>query len=139
VRLFADTAAWLNLYDRREAAHTATRKAFEGLQRQRVTLYVTDYVLDETLTIIQARVDHAAAVVCGQLLLRSPAIRLVHIDAELWAEAWQMFQMYDDKDFSFTDCTSFVVMRRHKLLDAFTVDHHFEQMGFRLWPRPTST
>ena len=43
--------------------------------------------------------------------------------------------MYDDKDFSFTDCTSFVMMRRLKIVDAFTADHHFEQMGFRLWPR----
>ncbi|MBI5054401.1 MAG: type II toxin-antitoxin system VapC family toxin, partial [Chloroflexi bacterium] len=42
---------------------------------------------------------------------------------------------YNDKQYSFTDCTSFVVMQKRKLRDAFTFDHHFEQMGFRLWPR----
>jgi uncharacterized protein len=135
VRLFGDTAAWLNLYDRRAAGHAAARRAFEGLRHQRLTVYVTDYVLDETLTIIQARVGHAAAVACGRFLLSSPVVRLVPVDPEQWAEAWQLFQLYDDKDFSFTDCTSFVVMHRQKLVDAFTVDHHFEQMGFRLWPR----
>lgn len=135
MRLFGDTAAWLNLYDRSAAGHAATRRACEGLKHQRLTVYVTDYVLDETLTIIQARVGHAAAVACGRFFLSSPVVRLVHVDPEQWAEAWQLFQLYDDKDFSFTDCTSFVVMHRHKLVEAFTVDHHFEQMGFRLWPR----
>jgi uncharacterized protein len=125
------------MYDRREPAHAVTRQAFEHLQRQRVALYVTDYVLDETLTLIQARVGHATAVSCGSQMLRARAIHLVHIDSEIWTEAWQMFQKYDDQDdqdFSFTDCTSFVVMRRLKIVDAFTADHHFEQMGFRLWP-----
>lgn len=123
------------MYDRREAAHAITRRAFESLQQQRVSIYVTDYVLNETLTLIQARVGHATAVSCGRLMLRARAVQVVHISTELWTEAWQMFQMYDDKGFSFTDCTSFLVMRRQKIVDAFTVDHHFEQMGFRLWPR----
>ena len=123
------------MYDRREPAHAVTRQAFERLQRQRVALYVKDYVLDETLTLIQARVGHATAVACGSQMLRARAIHLVHIDTEIWTEAWQMYQRYDDKAFSFTDCTSFVVMRRLKIVDAFTADHRFEQMGFRLWPR----
>jgi predicted nucleic acid-binding protein len=135
VKLFADTAGWLSFYDRRERAHPAIRRAFEKLQQQRALIYVTDYVLDETLTMLRVRLGHAAAVACGRALLRSPTVRMVHIDEQLWAEAWQLFQMYDDKDFSFTDCTSFAVMRQHKLIDAFTVDHHFAQMGFRLWPR----
>ena len=135
MRLFADTAGWLNLYDQRERAHAATRRAFESLKQKRLALYLTDNILDETLTIIRMRVGHAAAIACGQALLRSPSVRLIHISPEQWAEAWQLFQQYDDKDFSFTDCTSFVVMRQHKLVDAFTVDHHFAQMGFRLWPR----
>jgi hypothetical protein len=61
-------------------------------------------------------------------------VRLARVGVAEWEEAWRLFQQYDDKSFSFTDCTSFILMRRLKLRDAFTFDHHFAQMGFRLWP-----
>jgi predicted nucleic acid-binding protein len=44
---------------------------------------------------------------------------------------WQMFKRYTDKAFSFTDCTSFVVMRHHGIWEAFTNDHNFEQVGYQ--------
>ena len=37
-----------------------------------------------------------------------------------------------DKDWSLTDCISFIVMRRRGLTDALTSDHHFEQAGFTI-------
>lgn len=43
---------------------------------------------------------------------------------------------YEDREFSLTDCSSFVIMRREKLRQAFGFDHNFEQMGFLLWPEP---
>ncbi len=58
----------------------------------------------------------------------------MHVDSDLWHEAWELFQRYEDKEFSFTDCVSFVLMRQLKLRDVFGFDRHFEQMGFRLWP-----
>jgi predicted nucleic acid-binding protein len=45
-----------------------------------------------------------------------------------------MFQQYDDKQWAFTDCTSFMLMRQHNLHRAFAFDHCFEQSGFQLWP-----
>jgi len=134
MKLFADTAAWYALYDQRAGQHLAARGLFEGLANRRVTFFVTDYIIDETLTLISGRLGHAQAVACGEWLLRSPMVKLIRIDAGQWQDAWEMFRRYDDKDFSLTDCTSFVVMRQHHLVDAFTFDHHFEQMGFRMWP-----
>lgn len=45
-----------------------------------------------------------------------------------------MFQAYEDKQWSSTDCTSFVLMQRRLLYLAFSFDHHFEEAGFQLWP-----
>ncbi len=134
MKLFGDSAAWLPFFDRRERQHAAVRQTVNLLTRQSLTIFVTDYVIDETLTLIVARVGHSAAVSCGEWLLRSPIVKLIRIDPDQWDEAWGLFQRYDDKGFSFTDCTSFVVMRQHHLVDAFTFDHHFGQMGFRMWP-----
>lgn len=49
------------------------------------------------------------------------------------ARAW--FFRYRDKDFSFTDCTSFVVMKERRLRSALTCDRHFRQAGFEMLPR----
>ena len=133
--LFADSAGWVAAYDERDKHHEAAKLALQRLSGQRVTFTVTDYVVAESVTLMSSRLGHARAVAFGDWLLQSPRVRLVRLDADLWNEAWRFFKVYDDKEFSFTDCASFVVMRREKLRDAFTFDRHFEQAGFRLWPR----
>lgn len=65
---------------------------------------------------------------------RLRASRLVTVERvgpEWEDEAWEMFKRYSDKALSFTDCTSFVVMRHRRIQEAFTNDHHFEQVGFQ--------
>jgi len=53
------------------------------------------------------------------------------IDEDMANQAWDAFQMYNvDKTWSFTDCTSFIVMKNTGLTEVFAFDHHFEQMGF---------
>ena len=134
MNLLADSAAWLALYDRGDKYHARARRAFHGLAERKVSFVVTDYVIAEAVTLIMGRAGHATAAMCGDWLLNSPRVRLVRTDVDLWNETWRLFKRYDDKQFSFVDCLSFVVMRREHLADAFTFDHHFEQMGFRLWP-----
>ncbi len=135
MNLFADSAAWLALYDRGDKYHARAKLAFRDLGERKVTFVVTDYLVAETVTLIVGRAGHAQALLCGEWLLNSPRVRLIRVDVEAWDEAWQMFKLYEDKSFSFVDCVSFVTMRRERFVDAFTFDHHFEQMGFRLWPR----
>lgn len=132
--LFGDSAGWLALYDERDKFHAAARRAFNVLLDQPVIFLVTDYVIAETLTLMQGRLGHRKTVAFGEWLLGAPQVQQVRVDVDMWEEAWRLFKKYDDKEFSFVDCLSFVVMRRERLVDAFTFDHHFEQMGFRLWP-----
>jgi predicted nucleic acid-binding protein len=134
MRLFGDSSAWLPFFDRHEPEHITIRRAVGELPRHSLVIYVTDYVIDETLTLILARAGHPTAVACGEWLLRSPFVQVIHIEPFQWDQAWAIFRRYDDKKYSFTDCTSFVVMQQLKLEYAFTFDHHFEQMGFRMWP-----
>ena len=135
MNLLADSAAWVALYDRGDKFHAQAGTAFRTLAEQKIIFVVTDYIVAETVTMLMYRAGHQRAVLCGDWLLHSPRVRLIRMDLDLWNEAWQLFKRYDDKDFSFTDCASFVVMRHERLRDAFTFDHHFEQAGFRLWPR----
>ena len=132
--LFGDSSGWLAMYDERDKYHLAARRSFSALLNQPVTFLVTDYVIAETLTLMQGRLGHRKTVAFGEWLLSAPQVEQVRLDADLWNEAWHLFMQYDDQGFSFIDCASFVVMRRERLVDAYTFDRHFEQLGFRLWP-----
>ncbi len=132
--LFGDSGGWLAMYDVKDKYHLAAKRSFDTLLEQRVSFLVTDYVIAETLTLMRGRLGHRKTVAFGEWLLNAPLVQQVRLDVDLWNEAWHLFKKYDDKDLSFVDCASFVAMRRQRVVDAFTFDRHFAQMGFRLWP-----
>jgi uncharacterized protein len=83
---------------------------------------VTTYcVFDEVMTLFNSRGRHAKAVQVGNNLLRSPSVQLIHVDEGLFYEAWAYLQQHQDKDYSLTDCISFLVMRRLGISTAFGV------------------
>jgi uncharacterized protein len=61
-------------------------------------------------------------------------ILVFHTDQVILDKAWKIFETYSDKDFSFTDCTSFSIMERVKIKVAFSFDKHFDQYGFLRLP-----
>jgi len=120
--------------DAADPAHRATVKA-RDLWLERGGLFITtDYIADETLTLIRLRLSHAAAETWWRQVDGSARLRWESITPARTDKARSLFFRYQDKDFSFTDCTSFVVMRELKLREALTTDHHFAQIGFTLVP-----
>jgi predicted nucleic acid-binding protein len=75
------------------------------------------------------RQRQAVITLVHRLALR-PDVQIVSASHDLFAAAWDLYTRRPDKEWSLTDCTSFVVMQRHGLTDALTGDHHFEQAGF---------
>jgi len=67
-------------------------------------------------------------------LLSSLIVEVIHISNEDFRKGWNMFIKYHDKDFSFTDCISFLVMNQKSIKEALTFDKHFRQMGFLMSP-----
>jgi predicted nucleic acid-binding protein len=69
---------------------------------------------------------------------KADQICLARIDEERFNYAWMLRNVYRDKaDMSFTDLTSFVLMKELNISRAFTGDHHFEManLGFDIWPK----
>ncbi|MGK5092904.1 hypothetical protein WDW89_12920 [Deltaproteobacteria bacterium TL4] len=56
----------------------------------------------------------------------------LRVTEEIEAKAWELLKQYQDHDFSFTDCTSFVLMRNHRIQQVCTLDHHFVIAGFEM-------
>jgi predicted nucleic acid-binding protein len=129
--LFLDTAFLIALEAKDDQHHLAAQAYW---RRHRPQLVTTVFILTETVTFFNRRHHHAKAVEIGEYLLASPSVDLYHIDDDLFQEGWRLFQRYDDKRFSLTDCLSFAVMQRLKLTTALTFDHHFAQAGFTCKP-----
>ena len=98
------------------------------------TLVTTDFVLDETLTLIRLRLGLDAAEAWWHQVDGSQRVRWERVDSERFERARQAFFQHRDKGFSFTDCTSFAVMRELRLTYALTTDRHFRQAGFHVLP-----
>jgi predicted nucleic acid-binding protein len=97
-------------------------------------LLTTTYIVDEVVTFFNSRGRHERAVALGSLLITSGWVELLHIDEDLFRAGWDYFVKHTDKQYSLTDCISFVVMNRMGLHEALTFDAHFEQAGFRRVP-----
>ncbi len=77
----------------------------------------------------ELRRDGRNSLLCADLH-SDPDVTLVRSEALLLVEAVSLYHARLDKQWSLTDCTSFVVMQREGILEALTGDHHFEQAGF---------
>ena len=74
----------------------------------------------------------------AELLQKSDQLEIITVNEDIEKWAWVIFKKYQDQPFSYTDCTSFAVMERHKLKTAFAFDTHFEIFGFKIAPSMTS-
>src|SRR5438132_10302472 len=98
------------------------------MRRNRQPLVTTDYVADEVLTLLKARGEPARARQLGELLFGgnfSGLTKLHYLTEEDILAAWQVFRIYQDKEWSFTDCTSKVTIEKLGLTYAFAFDQHF--------------
>ena len=135
--LFVDTAGWMACADAGESSHALACEARDSALQQGVLLVTTDYVMDETLTIIRMRLGLPAAKAWWGQVEGSSRLRWEWIGMERAEKARKAFFRYRDKNYSFTDCTSLVVMQELRLKQALTTDRHFRQMGFQVLPHST--
>lgn len=134
MRIFVDTAAWVSIAMKEDKHHEAAVRLLKDFQLSRISLMTSDYILDEVLTLVRKRSTHENARRIGVTILRSPVVRMERIHEAVWDKAWKIFQRYNDKMWSFTDCTSFALMDQWNVSRAFTFDSDFEQYGKEVLP-----
>jgi predicted nucleic acid-binding protein len=128
--VFMDSAGFLALWDAGDEHHIAAGRLQDELAGKRRRFVTSEYVVDETITLLLMRHSHAAAADFLDTVERSEALRLEWIGPERFSTGAALFRRHADKEWSFTDCVSFALMRELRIRDAFTTDHHFRQAGF---------
>ena len=135
--IFVDTSAFLAIINKKDNNHVAATQFLEEIKNGKIRIkkiITSDYIIDETLTRIRYSVGHKEAVEWGNDILASKVIEKIGIDKELFGSAWELFQTYEDKKLSFTDCTSFALMKKKDIKKAFSFDEDFKRLGFVLLP-----
>jgi len=92
-------------------------------------LFTTDYIVDETLTLLRARGELTRAIRLGEQFFSVALARVSVLTEDDIRNTWEVFRKFSDKDWSFTDCSSRVVKEKLGITRAFCFDHHFVQFG----------
>lgn len=129
---FVDTSALYALIDRKDSHHSTMSGLVGRLLHSRRRLLTTDYVVCESVNLANARAGHHVGGRILELVDRSSALRVEWIGSLRFEAAKAFYRRHLDHRYSFTDCTSFVVMRELKLLDVLTTDQHFQEAGFQI-------
>ena len=124
--IFVDTGAWFACFVSHDHHH---EQAAAWYLNNTQTLVTSDHVLAELFTLLKARGEFQTALAVGDDLWAGKLAYVEGVTAGDLAQAWHTYKTYHDKRWSFTDCTSRVVMERLGVKQAFSFDEHFRQFG----------
>lgn len=125
--VFADTSYYVALLNPHDAFHALACDRTEAVTGPLVT---TDWVLMELANYLRKPENRQLFVALYEDLKNDARVRIVPASSELFEQGVARYKDRPDKDWSLTDCISFLVLEQEGLTDALTVDHHFEQAGF---------
>jgi predicted nucleic acid-binding protein len=125
--VFADTFYFLALLSARDSAH---QRAVQFTQSFSGRLLTTTWVITEVADGMGTAAERSQFVAFFDRLAQNPAVTMEPSSSALFEQWMAMYRQRLDKEWSLTDCISFVVMAQHGITEALTGDHHFEQAGF---------
>lgn len=124
--IFVDTGGWFASIVPSDIDHAS---ASQWLNQNAELLLTTDYIIDETLTLLRARGESTRAIRLGEQFFSGALAKVYFLTEDDIRNTWEVFRKFSDKDWSFTDCSSKVVMEKLGITQAFCFDHHFAQFG----------
>ena len=132
INIFIDTSAFVALLDEKDIDHQEALEKSDKICRDGLQPVTSDYILDESYTTILKHAGYQGAVVFDEGLKRG-SWQVIRINEARFVDTQAAFLRFNkDKTWSFTDCTSYVVMKELKIRKAFSFDEHFKQMGIEL-------
>lgn len=124
---FADSYYYLALLNPGDEAHEALVDFNQSFSGKVVT---TDWVLTEVADAMSASWNRKGFINLFDFLKVNESVEIVRADRGLFDQGLDLFRRRPDKDWSLTDCISFVVMEKREIHKALTGDRHFQQAGF---------
>ena len=124
-----DTGAFMAYRNTKDLHHEkADRLLRRALKGEFSTIYTTDYIYDESLTLAVVRTGNKEIATDISNVISSPRIEMIIIDETILKQATALFFKFFDKRISFTDATTMAVMQRDGIDKIITFDTHFKGM-----------
>lgn len=131
-KIFVDTAFFKALIDPKDDFCAKAQLIWNGFLKSKPVLYTTNFILDEAYTLIRKR---GGVLMAKDFFERwsnfDTGIKLIRVTVDDEKEVWKWFWK-DWSKLSYTDCTSFAVMKRLGLTRVATFDEHFQKAGFEV-------
>jgi uncharacterized protein len=131
VTYFADTSFWIAISSKRDQYHSRAVAWHQSLVRTGSRIVTTEAVIWEWLNALSDATTRAIAAEGYRRVHADRRIDVVPFQPDLSVAAVELYRRRADKNWSLTDCLSFIIMEGHTLTDALTTDRHFEQAGLR--------
>jgi len=129
-RVFVDTSAFYAFMDRSDKNYEQAAALWKYLVEKDLYLNTSNYVIVETLAILQSRLGFEAANLWYRDVLSLAEV--LWIEGSIHNLAHELWLGLGRRKLSFVDCVSFVTMRHYKIEKVFVFDRHFEEQGFEI-------
>ncbi|OHB77023.1 MAG: twitching motility protein PilT [Planctomycetes bacterium RBG_16_59_8] len=136
--IFLDTGAFIARYVARDQYHRRAVECWSSLERSRDRLFTSNAVLNETFTLLGRFDGYAFAAERASNIYASTSLTILRPTHDDEVSAIAFFRKFAAQRVSFTDCLSFVLIRKQKIARAFTFDRHFALAGFSIVPKETA-
>jgi predicted nucleic acid-binding protein len=130
--VFVDTSAFFAVLDADDENHDAAKQVWEDLLAQEAVLICSNYVLVETLALVQRRLGIPAVRTFQEDIV--PVLKVEWVDETIHQVGIASVLAAARRGLSLVDCVSFEIMRRLGIKTAFVFDHHFDEQGFECLP-----
>jgi uncharacterized protein len=130
--VFVDSGAWIALALTRDPLHAQARELWEMLRGAGAKLHSSIPVVIETFTFLDRNASRDVALTWRDAIYKPGTVRILPCDLRDLDQSWQYFQRPELHKLSAVDATSFAIMKRARIRLAYTFDHHFAAVGFRL-------
>ena len=129
---FVDSGAWIALALSRDPLHARAREHWEILEEAGARLHTSIPVVLETFTFLERNAHRDVALAWKESIYAPVHVKVLPCELRDLAQSWDYFRRKDLHKLSAVDATSFAIMKRARIRVAFTFDHHFAAVGFRL-------
>ncbi len=130
--VFVDSGAWIALALSRDPLHAQAREQWDLLRAAGAKLHTSVPVIIETFTFLDRNANRDVALAWKDSVARPGTLNIVPCDLRDLQRSWEYFRRADLHKLSAVDATSFAIMKRARIRLAYTFDHHFAVVGFRM-------
>lgn len=131
--IFIDTGAFISKFIRKDQFFDISIRSWKELDYSREKCFTSNFVLNETFTLLARKTSYGFSCQRARNIYASEQLEILHPDYQDEIDAITLFGKYSELHVSFTDCISFVLMRKKRIKKAFTFNSHFSMAGYEQW------